>query len=108
MDGDWESEVLVDGDEEREDLMDTWRVEIIFIETKLEETGRSEGSRRMKTLTILCTFLRRGGVPPPPRMCKIGLAGEVLYFYTLLYWGEGSGLYNCRTTRSCQETFQQL
>ena len=49
MDGDWESEVLVDGDEERKDLMDTLRVGTGFIETKLEETGRSEGSRRMKT-----------------------------------------------------------
>ena len=49
---------------------------------------------------IFCTFLRRGGGPPPPRMCKIGLAGEALYYYTLLYWGEGSGQYNCRTTWS--------
>ena len=23
-------------------------------------------------------------------MCKIGLAGEALYYYTLLYWGEGT------------------
>ena len=41
-----------------------------------------------------------GGGPPPPRKCKIGLAGEALYYYTLLYWGEGSGQYNCRTTWS--------
>ena len=48
---------------------------------------------------MFCTFLRRGG--GPLRMCKICLPDEALYYYTLLYWGEGSGRYNCWTTRSC-------
>ena len=34
-------------------------------------------------------------------MCKIGLADEALNYNTLIYWVEGSGQYNCTTTRSC-------
>ena len=48
-------------------------------------------------IRVFCTFLRRVGAPPT-RMCKIGLVDETLYYYTLLYWGEGGGQYNCRTT----------
>ena len=53
-------------------------------------------------LLLFCTFLRRGGPPPSENVQNWpGWRSSILiYYYTLLYWGEGSSQYS-------QETFQQ-